>query len=179
MAHDPINVGYARALFEMAQAEGVVGRVEEELFQLRELLKGNPELLQFLKDANVKREGRRQALADLFQGRVHPLVLNVLLTLSDQDRGGRALAVIEEFNVIAAAARQKVSGEVITARPLDGATLGRLATELNRVTGKSVQLFQKVDPSILGGVVIKVGEQVIDGSLRRKLEQIRENLARR
>ena len=71
MPHDPINVGYARALFEMAQAEGVVGRVEEELFRLRELLKGNPELLQFLKDTSVKREGRRQALADLLQGRVH------------------------------------------------------------------------------------------------------------
>ena len=176
MAHDPINVGYARAFFEMAQAEGIVGRVEEELFQLRELLKGNPELLQFLKDGSVKREGRRQALADLFQGRVHPLVLNVLLTLSDQDRGGRVLAVIEEFNVIAAAAREKVSGEVITARLLDDATLGRIATALNRVTGKSVQLFQKVDPSILGGAVIKVGDQVIDGSLRHKLYQIRDRL---
>ena len=177
MPHDPINVGYARALFEMAQAEGVVGRVEEELFRLRELLKGNPELLQFLKDTSVKREGRRQALADLLQGRVHPLVLNVLLTLSDQDRGGRVLAVIEEFDVVASTARQKVSGEVITARPLNAEIEGRLAVELNRVTGKSVQLFQKVDPSILGGVVIKVGEQVIDGSLRRKLYQIRDRLA--
>jgi F-type H+-transporting ATPase subunit delta len=176
MARDLINIGYARALFEMAQAEGVVGRIEEELFQLRELLKGKPDLLQFLKDGSIKREGRRQALADLFQGRVHPLVLNVLLTLSDQDRGGRVLAVIEEFNVIAAAARQKVSGEVVTARLLDDATLGRLATELNRVTGKSVQFFQKVDPSILGGVVIKVGDQVIDGSLRHKLYQIRDRL---
>jgi len=162
----------------MAQAEGVVGRVEEELFQLRGLLKGNPELLQFLKNMSVKREGRRQALSDLFQNRVNPLVLNILLTLSDQDRGGRVLAVIEEFESVAASARQKVSGEVITARPLDDATLARLVAELNRVTGKSVQLFQKVDPSILGGVVIKVGEQVIDGSLRRKLEQIKEQLAR-
>jgi F-type H+-transporting ATPase subunit delta len=177
MTHDPINVGYARALFEMAQAEGVVGRVEEELFRLRELLKGNPELLQFLKNANVKREGRRQTLADLFQGRVNPLVLNVLLTLSDQDRGGRVLAVIEEFDTVASASRQKVNGEVITARPLDAEIEGRLVTELNRVTGKNVQLFQKVDPSILGGVVIKIGEQVIDGSLRRKLEKMRENLA--
>jgi F0F1-type ATP synthase delta subunit len=53
MPHDPINTGYARALFEMAQAEGVVTRVEEELFRLRELLKKNPDLLQFLKDPNV------------------------------------------------------------------------------------------------------------------------------
>ena len=78
MPHDPINTGYASALFEMAQAEGVVGRVEEEMFRLRELLKDNPALLEFLKDPNVKREGKRQALGEFFQGRVHPLVLNAL-----------------------------------------------------------------------------------------------------
>lgn len=177
MPHDPINTGYARALFEMAQAEGVISRIEEELFRLRELLHKNPDLLEFLKDPNVKHEGKRKALSDLFQGRVHPLVLNTLITLSDQDRGGRVLQVIEEFSASAASTTQKVSGEVTTAIPLDTATLNRLATELSRITGKSVQLFQKVDPSILGGAIIKVGEQIIDGSLRRKLDQIKERLA--
>src|SRR5437773_11681509 len=112
MTRDPINAGYARALFEMAQAEDVVARVEEELFRLRELLKKNPDLLEFLKDPNVKHEGKRKALSDLFQGRVHPLVLNMLITLSDQDRGGRVLQVIEEVSASAASATQKVSGEV-------------------------------------------------------------------
>ena len=176
MAHDPINTGYARALFEMAQAEGVVSRVEEELFRLSELLKGNPELLQFLKDPNIKSEGKRRALSDLFQGRVHPLVLTTLTSLSDQDRGGRVLHVIEEFSGIAATARQKVTGEVTTAITLDSDTLSRLVTALNRATGKNVQLFQKVDPAILGGAIIKVGEQIIDGSLRRKLDQIQAKL---
>jgi F-type H+-transporting ATPase subunit delta len=178
MPHDPINTGYARALFEMAQAEGATSRVEEELFRLRELLKSNPDLLQFLKDPNVKHEGKRKALGDLFQGRVHPLVLNWLLTLSDQDRGGRVLQVIEEFSAVASAARQLVTGEVVTAVPLDDATLKRIAAELSRITGKNVQLLQKVDPSILGGAIIKVGEQIIDGSLRHKLEQIKERLVR-
>ena len=98
MPHDPINTGYARALFEMAQAEGVVTRVEEELFRLRELLKKNPDLLEFLKDPNVTHEGKRQAITTLFQGRIHPLVLNTLITLSDLDRGGRVMHVIEEFD---------------------------------------------------------------------------------
>ena len=177
MPHDPINTGYARALFEMAQAEGVVSRVEEELHRLSELLKANPELLQFLKDPNIKPEGKRLALSELFQSRVHPLVLTTLVSLSDQDRGGRVLQVIAEFNTIADTARQQVTGEVTTAVAIDDATLGRLVTELNRVTGKSVQLFQKIDPAILGGAIIKVGEKIIDGSLRRKLDQIQEKLA--
>jgi F-type H+-transporting ATPase subunit delta len=177
MAHDPINTGYARALLEMAQAETVTQRIEEELFRLRELLKSNPNLLEFLKDPNVTREGKRQALAELFQGRVHSLVLNALITVSDADRTNRLPAIIEEFIALAAASRQKVSGEIITAIKLDDAMLARLSAELSRITGKSVQLFQKVDPAILGGAIIQVGEQVIDGSLRRKLNQIRENLA--
>jgi F-type H+-transporting ATPase subunit delta len=177
MPHDRINTGYARAVFEMAQAEGVVSRVEEELFRLRELLKTNPDLFEFLKDPNIQHEGKRKALGDLFQGRVHPLVLNTLITLSDQDRAGRVLHVIEEFSAQVARATESVSGEATTAIPLEEATLNRLATELSRITGKRVQLFQKVDPSILGGAIIKVGEQIIDGSLRRKLDQIKERLA--
>lgn len=177
MAQDPINTGYARALFEMAQAEGVIARVEQEIFKLRELLQGNPDLLQFLKDPNVKPEGKRKALSDLFQGRVHPLVLSMLSMLSDQDRGGRVLQIIDEFDGVAATSRQKVSGEVTSAIALDDATLTRMTAELSRVTGKNVQLFQKVDPSILGGAIIQVGDQIIDGSLRRKLDQLKEKLA--
>jgi len=177
MALDPINAGYARALFEMANAEGVVARVEEELFRLRELLKANPELLQFLKDPNVKPEGKRQALGELFQGRVHPLVLSTLISLSDQDRAGRVLHVIEDFSTIAGAARETITGEVTVAVTLDDATLNRLAAELSRITGKSVKLLQKTDPAILGGAIITVGEQIIDGSLRRRLDQMRERLA--
>ena len=177
MAQDPINTGYARALFEMAQAEGVVSRVEEELFRLRELLKANPELFQFLKDPNIKPEGKRQALAELFQGRVHPLVLSTLISLSDQDRAGRVLHVIEDFSTIAAGARQTITGEVTVVVTLDDATLGRMATELSRITGKNVKLLQKIDPAILGGAIITVGEQIIDGSLRRKLDQLKDKLA--
>jgi F-type H+-transporting ATPase subunit delta len=178
MAHDPINTGYARALLELAQAEAVTARVEEEMFRLRELLKGNPALLEFLKDPNIKREGKRHALTELFQGRVHPLVLNTLLTVSDTDRTNRLQHIIEEFIALAAASRQKVSGEIITAIRLDDATVAKAADELSRVTGKSVQLLQRVDPSILGGAIIKVGEQIIDGSLRRKLEQIHEQISK-
>jgi len=177
MPHDPINTGYARALFEQAQAEGVVSRVEEELFRLRELLKSNPDLLQFLKDPNIKHEGKRKALTDIFGGRVHSLVMSTLLTLSDQDRAGRILSIIEEYSATASAARQTVTGTATTAVALDNATIGRLGTELSRITGKNVQLLQRVDPVILGGAIIQVGEQIIDGSLRRKLDQIQAKLA--
>ena len=176
MAHDPLHTGYARALLTMAQAEQAVERILEELLRLRELLRTNPALLQFLKDPSIKREGKRQALVELFQGRVHPLVLNFLLTLNDLDRNNRLLPILEEFEAQAAAARQKLTGQITTAVALDPDTVQRFVKEVSRLTGKNVELFPKVDPSILGGAILQVGEQVIDGSLRRQLEQIKEAL---
>ena len=177
MARDPINTGYAQGLLEMARAENAVARVEEELFRLRELFKTNPNLLEFLKEPNVTREGKRHVVEELFQGRVHPIVLNTLIAISDSDRTSRLPQIIEEFTALAAASRQQVSGEITSAIELDQDTLSRLSDELSRVTGKHVRLLQRTDPSILGGVIIKVGEEIIDGSLRRKLDQIRQTLA--
>ncbi len=176
MAEDSISKGYAKGLFEVAQAENALAQVQEGLLRLRDLLKSNPNLLQFLKDPNVKREGKRKALGELFDGRVHPLILNALLAISDQDRGGHLTHIIEEFGLIAASARQKVAGEVVTAIKLDDATLQKMAVELSRITGKNVELFQRIDTSILGGAIIQVGEQIIDGSLRRRLNLIKEKL---
>ncbi len=176
MAEEPTYQGYARALFEMAQAEDAVTRVEGELFRLRELLAETPDLLKFLKDPNIQREGKRQALAELFGQRVHPVVLNGLLALSDSDRAGDLGKVIDAYMSVAAAAKQTVSGEVTTAIPLDAALRERIETVLAQSTGKNVRLFERVDPAILGGAIIQVGDQVIDGSLRRKLDQLSEQL---
>lgn len=176
MAADPISHGYARAFLALAEAESALPRVEEELYQLRGLLKSNPDLLKFLKDPNIKREGKRQAIAELFAGRTHAVVLNVLMTLSDLDHAGRLQHIIDDFLALAASSKEKVTGEIISAVPLDDATRQRLTAELGRVTGKNVALMERVDPSILGGAIIRVGEQVIDGSLRRKLNDIQERL---
>lgn len=177
MPKDPILFGYARALLDMAQAEDAVGAVEQDLFRLRDLLRTNPQLLEFLKNPNLKREGKRQALTELFGERVHPLVLGWLLTLSDADRTGRLPAMLEEFMRLAAEARQTVAGEVITARPLEESVVEQMAEALSRALGKNVHLYQRVDASVLGGAIIKVGEQVIDGSLRYKLQQLQQQLS--
>ncbi len=177
MSSDSVNTHYARALFEMAQAERVVDRIEDDLRRLRDLLTSRGEILAFLKDRNIQHEGKRRALQDLFEDRVHPLVLDMLITLSDQDRNRRILAIIEEYSALAETARERVSGEVVTAIPLDDQTVERLAKELSRVTGKSVRLIQKVDRSILGGAIVKVGEQVVDGSVLRKLQRMEDQIA--
>ena len=177
MPGDSVNTHYARALLEMAQAERVVDRIEDDLHRLRDLLISRGEILAFLKDRNIQHEGKRRALQDLFEDRVHPIVLDMLITLSNQDRSRRILAIIEEYSALAETARERVSGEVVTAIPLDDQTVERLAKELSRITGKNVRLIQKVDRSILGGAIVKVGEQVVDGSVLRKLQRMEDQIA--
>ncbi|MCX7886133.1 MAG: ATP synthase F1 subunit delta [Verrucomicrobiae bacterium] len=178
MPSDPINGAYARALFEMCQAEGALDRVLEQSFQLRQLLKSNPALLAFLNDFNVPPEGKRRALSELLQERLHPVLLNMLMTLADQSRLGRVVAIVEEFERVAAGARRKLTAEVITAVPMDDRIMQRLGEELTRLSGKQVEVFPKVDPGIIGGAIIKIGNQIIDASLRHRLEQMRTQLAR-
>jgi F-type H+-transporting ATPase subunit delta len=178
MAGDPINTGYARALFELARAENAVERVEEDVRRLKEILDTHPELLGFLKERRVQHEGKRRAIGELFEDRIHPIVVDMLMTISNQDRNRRLPAILSAFEAITAAERKRITGEVITAIPLDEEVVRRMAKELERRTGKNVQLFQRVDPSILGGAIIKVGGQIIDGSLRRKLGEIREQMTR-
>jgi F-type H+-transporting ATPase subunit delta len=177
MSSESINTRYARAIFEIAQAERVVDRVDENLCRLRDLLIARGEILAFLKDRNIRHEGKRRALQDLFEGRVHPIVLDMLITISDQDRSRRILAIIEEYSGLAEAARERVSGEVVTAIPLDDQTVERMAKELSRIIGKNVRLIQKLDRSILGGAIVRVGEQVVDGSLLRKLQRMEDQIA--
>jgi F-type H+-transporting ATPase subunit delta len=178
MANDPINTGYARALFELARAEDAVERVEEDLRRLKEVLETHPELLGFLKEGRIQHEGKRRAIGELFEDRVHPVVVDTLITISNQDRNRRLPAIIEAFEAITTAERKRITGEVVTAIPLGEETVRRMAKELERRTGKNVQLYQRVDPAILGGAIIKVGGQIIDGSLRRKLSEIREQMTR-
>jgi F-type H+-transporting ATPase subunit delta len=175
---DPINTGYARALFELARAEEAVGRIEKDLHRLKGILETHPELLGFLKERNIQHEGKRRAIGELFGNRIHPIVTDTLITISNQDRNRRLLKIIDAFETIAEAERQSITGEVISATPLDEATVRRIAEALERRTGKKVQLFQRVDASILGGAIIELGGQIIDGSLRRRLTRIREHMMR-
>jgi F-type H+-transporting ATPase subunit delta len=174
---DPINHAYAEALLNIAQAEGALPRIEEDAHRLFDLLRTNAELQEFVKNPNVRDEGKRQAFTQLLGGKIHPALLDSVLLIVGQNRGNRLAAILEEFKTVAANARQHVAGEVISAVPLDDATVKALEAKLSQSTGKNVHLMSRVDPAILGGLVVRLGHEVIDGSVRKKLEDVRASLA--
>ena len=176
MATDELIHGYAEALFRIVRAEGELDRVEDELFRFGKLLESNHELKQVLSDRAIERDQRRKVLDQILSGKVSPHTLGLLEFIVAQGRARQLPQILDELSNIAAEARSAVVAEVRSAIPLDDSQRAELATALSRATGKRVEVKVLVDPSVIGGVVTKVGDTVIDGSVRRRLEQLKEQV---
>ena len=175
MASEVIR-GYAEALFRVVQAEGELDRVEDELYRFGKVLESNNDLKQALSDKSIDRAQRIKLLDDLLADKVSPHTLGLLSFVVEQGRGRQLPQILEELSNIAAEARQSVVAEVRSAVPLDDSQTKQLEKALSEATRKNVTVKTLVDPSVLGGVVAKIGDTVIDGSIRRRLEQLKEQV---
>ncbi len=176
MASEEVVRGYAEALFRIVRAEGELDRVEDELYRFGKLLDQHSELKQALSDQNIDRAQRTKVLEDLLADKVSPHTLSLLTFVVEQGRARQLPQILEQVSELAAEARQSVVAEVRSAVPLNDNQRGELAVALSKATGKKVEVKSLVDPSIIGGVVAKVGDTVIDGSVRRRLEQLKEQV---
>ncbi|HWC13308.1 MAG TPA: ATP synthase F1 subunit delta [Actinomycetota bacterium] len=174
---DALVQGYAEALFKVVQAEGELDRVEDELFRFGKLLEQNHELKQALSDQGIDKEQREKVLEELLVDKVSPHTLGLLSFIVTQGRARQLPQILEQVSQLAADARQMVVAEVRTAVPLDDKQQADLAVSLSKATNKRVTVKVIVDPSVLGGVVAKVGDTVIDGSIKHRLDQLKEQVS--
>jgi F-type H+-transporting ATPase subunit delta len=169
--------GYAAALFEVAKAEGLLETVEEELFIVSRTIAGDDRLREALSDPAVPTDRRLAVVDDLLQ-RTHPLTRNLVAFLVMAGRVRELPAIVDDFLARAAAERQRVVAEVTSAIRLDDGQRRRLGRALSRATGRDVDVHVMVDPGVLGGVRSRVGDRVIDGTVRARLRQLRDTLER-
>jgi F-type H+-transporting ATPase subunit delta len=178
MAGDELIQGYAEALFRVVRAEGELDRVEDELFRFGKVLESNHELKQALSDQSLDRVQRAKILEELLADRVSEHTLGLLSFVVEQGRGRQLPQILERLSALAAEARESVVAEVRSAIPLDKKQRDDLAKALSKATGKNVEVKVLVDPSVIGGVVAKIGDTVIDGTVRRRLEQLKDQVRR-
>lgn len=119
---------------------------------------------------------KQQIVRDLFGGKIHPLTLNLLLLLFDKKRGTLVEQVQQAYRERFNASRRRATVKVVSALPLDGQTEDSLRALLARQLEKEIQVETAVDPSLIGGVVLQIEDQVIDNSLRGRLDAIRLSL---
>ena len=167
---------YANALFEVARAEGALEKVEDELYSLARALEGNDELRSTLTDQAIPVDRRQGIVEDLLGGKASPVTTSLVSFVVGAGRARDLPAIIDKLVQRSAEDRSEAVAEVRSAIPLDDDQRTRLAEAIGKATGKKVSVKVVVDPSVLGGIVAQVGDTVIDGSIRRRLEQLKETV---
>jgi F-type H+-transporting ATPase subunit delta len=164
---------YASALFDLASEAGTVTAVENDLESLDQGLHESAELRALIKNPEVSREAMGRVLAGLAQAMaLSPLTARFLGVLAANRRAGELPAVIRAFAMIAAAQRGEVTAEVASAHALTDEQIATLETKLRAREGRTVKLQTRVDPDLLGGLVVTVGSKRIDSSIRSRLNSL-------
>ena len=174
MAQGPGSV-YGKALFEAASDAGRLDAVHRDLADLGAAVSGNRQLVRVLFNPGFPEAGKKQVLLSLARD-ADPLVVNFLQVLADHGRLTDLPSALEQFEELYGAAERHLEVVLTTAIPLDDAQAERLRAALSSQTGQQVALERRVDPSILGGVVLRVRDLLIDASVRARLEALRVSL---
>jgi F-type H+-transporting ATPase subunit delta len=166
----------AEAEFFAADAAGDLDKVEDDLFRFGAVVQGSPDLRAALTDPVVPPDRKRALVDDLIAGKAHPRAVRLIELWLDLEQGRELDRRCRELAEMAAQRRNRVIADVRTAVPLDSERQARLAEALTRVIGRPVELRCTLDAAIMGSVVVRVGDEVFDGSVRSRIEQARERL---
>ena len=172
-----ITSAFARAMLAVADASGRIDAVEDDLRNVAETYQASADLREFLSRPGLEGGAKRGALEALLDKRVDPIVLSNLGLLAEQGHGRLLAEVVHDYIAEAAGARGSLTAEVTTAVELAADQAERIQAALAQRTGRAVVLRTTVDPAIVGGVVVRLGDEVIDDSIRNRINRLRGTLA--
>jgi F-type H+-transporting ATPase subunit delta len=169
--------GYAQALLSVAEAEGELDATVDQLYAFGKALQSESRVREALIDPGLPVENKKNLVADVLGERANPNVVHAIGFLLEQGRARELADVLATLADLAAERRQRVVAEVRSAVPLDAGQRQGLAEALSRASGRTVEVKVVVDPSVIGGVVARIGGEIFDGSVRSRLDDAREHLA--
>ncbi|HBX77694.1 MAG TPA: ATP synthase F1 subunit delta [Acidimicrobiaceae bacterium] len=171
---DSRHTAYAQAIIAIAAAEGASSAVESELPRVAEAVRGSEELRDALGNPATPIAQRLQLVDNLLGDKAHATTLSVVSMLVGNGRGAELPAIVDEVLAVAAGSRGEVIAEVRSAVALSSEQISRLAEALKQQTNSDVSIRNIVDPSVVGGIVTQIGDTLLDGSVRTRLNQLRE-----
>ena len=175
-SNNPTAVAYARSILELANEKQQAEEFGQELAVIGDLLRQNPSFAAFLADPGVAESERSAALDRLFRGRVSPLVMNLMGVLNARGRLNLLGAVTEAYADLLDEQLGNVEVDVTVARKLDTAQLEEVRQRVSQALGKNAVVHQYVDEEIIGGLVLRVEDRLIDASVKSQLEVLRERM---
>ncbi|VBB09238.1 atpase oscp/delta subunit [Lucifera butyrica] len=167
---------YAQAIYELAVENNKLESVGKELAAVGSTIEGQEELATLLYHPRVPAEAKKEVLRQIFQSELTDFVYKFLLLLVDKRRETALPDILKEYNQLANQARNIAEAEVTTALPLTPEEEEALAKKLSTVTGKQVILKTNINKSIIGGVIVRMGDKLIDGSVARQMQMLKTAL---
>lgn len=167
---------YAKALFEVAQQHDQIGQVEEELQAVSAAVETNAELKKFILHPNIDAATKMEMFQKALQGKVSEILLRTVQLLIEKGRITMLNAVLEAYVAISNEALGQANAIVYTPSPLSESETKRLAEQFGGMTGKKIRLSFCLDKGLLGGVKVRIGDRLYDGSLSGKLAALEKTL---
>ncbi len=168
---------YGKALFELAVEENQLGLFGKELSGIYDILVNHSDLERLLNHPRIQEDDKKDLMNKILGSEVSPLILNFIMLIIDKGRESLLKEIIKYYQYLEREARGILEVEVFTAFELTSDNQQKLNTKLSKLTGKEVELKMMIDSTLVGGIKLKIGDQIIDGSIKRHLELIKENLA--
>jgi F-type H+-transporting ATPase subunit delta len=169
---------YAEALFGAAKDAGRLAPVHEALSDFAAAAADSPELRSVLRNPQLESTAKAGILKDL-AGDSEPLFTNFLQVAAEKGRAGEIEAIAKEFELLVAAEEKRLTVELTTARELSDSEADAILGEIEKAAGRKVDATRKVDPGLVGGIVLQAGSLRVDASVRGRLERLRTELVKR
>jgi len=167
---------YARALFEVAREHGVLDQVRDQLQQFIDALNESRDLAVFFFSPYFSTEEKKDGLERAVTG-AQPILMNFLEALVERHRMPALFRIGARYRQMWDDEHQLLPVQVTSAVPLDDSTVASIGKRVGEQTGRTVELSSQVDPDILGGIVLRVGNFILDASIRNRLNQLRKQVA--
>ena len=169
---------YSSAMYELAQEQNKLELMEEQLGYVASVMVDQPELRSFLENPIVTEDAKIKLISKIFDSSIDKVALHFIYVMIKRGRYRYIASAIEAFIKKSRAARGILEATVTVAEPITADVEASVQAKLREVTGKDVILSVRQDPSIMGGIVIQVGDKRIDGSVARRLEELEKSLLR-
>ena len=167
---------YSNALFEVALEEKTLDKTGEELSFITDALTEHRDLFKALKSPLIKPAEKKEMMGKIFDRQLSRETMNFIYILIDKNRSGALLEIDEEYHKLLAKHNNTTTAVATTAVSMTDQQIQELTEKLSKTSGKAVTLTNQVDPSIIGGVFIQMGDKIIDGTLKRRLGEIEDRL---
>lgn len=167
---------YATALFEIAKEQGAMTKFKEEALAIVNLLQDTPEYMSLLGHPSVVEANKLEMVQEAFGGKVADEFVGLIELIIKKSRTEYLVDILMEFIKMAKEAEGILKGMITSAMPLTNKQIAQIETNLEQSTGKTLELEVTVDPSLIGGMIVRIGDKVVDGSIKGQMDTLKSQL---